>query len=395
MTRHVLDNANLWIGDGSEMKGHVEIADGRIVTVAPGRYAGNVPTTDLEGQNLSPGLIDLMALGGFDRSIMRDDPMDIAREYVKLGVTSCQFCSATLPWPEYVKVANNVLAASKRDDINATRVLGLYLEGPFMHPDFAGASLKQNTLPPTKENIDRVLKDAGEVLRMINISPGVEGAPAAVKQLIEAGKIVSMAHSNASVEDIAACIEAGTSVLGHVFDNNSGRIGDSGVQQPTLEQFAMVDERVRFIHMICDGSHVHPMLVKLVVRTRGTETICLITDCIPKAGCPDGEFLWDDGRMFYKKNGVGRTDKHHLCGGALLLPDMLRNFVKFTGVKPAKAIRTATLNPAAQMNMADDIGLLAPGRRADLALWTSDLKLRGVWRNGARLANVSDFAEIQ
>jgi N-acetylglucosamine-6-phosphate deacetylase len=98
--------------------------------------------------------------------------------------------------------------------------------------------------------------------------------------------------------------------------------------------------------------------------------------------------------MFYKKNGVGRTDKHHLCGSALLLPDMVRNFVKFTGVKPARAIQCATLNPAAQMKMADDIGLIAPGRRADLALWTNDLKLRGVWRNGTPLATVSDFAEI-
>jgi N-acetylglucosamine-6-phosphate deacetylase len=239
-----------------------------------------------------------------------------------------------------------------------------------------------------------VLDEFGDVLSMINVSPGVDGDAAAIRQLVAARKVVSMAHSNATADRVLACVDAGTTVLGHVFDNNSGLIGDSGVQQPTIEHVALTDERIRFIHMILDGQHVHPVLVRLVERCRGFQSICVVTDAVPLAGAPDGNYTWDDGRLFYKKNGVGRTDKHHLTGSGLLLPDMLRNFINFTGLAPEKAIRTVTLNPATSLGLEDRIGQIAPGRAADLVAWDEQLKVQRVWRQGEEIDNVSEFAEI-
>jgi len=394
MTRHVLDNAQIWIGDGRAFSGHVVIVNEKIESVAQGRYSGNLPVTDLNGSALSPGLIDLMVLGGFDKSILRDDPLDIARDYLKLGVTSCQFCSGTLPWQSLVKIADNVTRGRNYTGNDASTVLGYYLEGPFQHPDMTGASLRENSLPPSAENVRRVLDELGGPLTMINVSPGTDGDAEAVAMFKRAGKVVSMAHSNAPADRVVRCIESGTAVLGHVFDNNSGLIGDSGVQQPTIEHIALIDERIKAIHLICDGSHVHPLLVKLVLRCRGVETICLVTDCVPRAGCPDGPYTWDDGRPFYKKGGVGRTDKHHLTGSALLLPDHFRNFINFTGLSPQVAIRTVTFNPAASINMGSQIGLLAPGYFADLAAWDDKLRIRRVWRRGQEVAAVSDYAEV-
>jgi N-acetylglucosamine-6-phosphate deacetylase len=393
----VIENAVVWPGDGRSFTGHVAIAGDRIVAVAAGPWGGGEPADvlDARGRAVSPGLVDLMVLGGFDRSILRDDPLDIAREYLPLGVTACQFCTGTLPWEAQVQVGRNVGRARAADDAAAARILGLYLEGPFQHPDFTGASLRENSLPPTPENVARVLDALGGPTTMVNVSPGMPDSPSAVRQFVAAGKTVSMAHSAAPAADVLACVEAGTTVLGHVFDNNSGLIGDSGVQQPTLEHVALDDDRVRFIHLICDGAHVHPLLVRLVLRCRGAGSICLVTDCVPKAGRPDGEFVWDDGRRFVKRHGVGRTDKGGLCGSGLLLPDMLRNFMKFTGLPPHEAIRTVTHNPARSLGLDGDFGLLAPGRLADLCLWADGLVLEAVWRGGMPLPTVSPYAEVR
>jgi N-acetylglucosamine-6-phosphate deacetylase len=395
--RHVLDNAQLWIGDGSAYAGHLEIDGDRIVAVGQGRYRGNLPATDLAGAALSPGLIDLMVLGGFDKSILRDEPLDIAREYLKLGVTSCQFCSGTLPWDAMVRVAGNITRAMQSSDSTsggAARVIGYYLEGPFQHPDLTGASLRENALPPSPQNVKRVLDELGGPLTMINVSPGTEGDAAAVAAFRRAGKVVSMAHSDAPAERVVQCVEAGTTVLGHFFNNHMGALIEPGVQRPTLEHVAMTDERVKYIHLICDGSHVHPVMVQLLNKTRGTDAICLVTDCVPRAGMPDGPYTWDDGRPFYKKGGVGRTDKHHLTGSALLLPDHFRNFIKFTGEKPERAIRTVTLNPAASIGWEDRVGLLAPGRAADLVTWDDKLNIKRVWRAGREVSGVSAYAEV-
>ena len=204
-----------------------------------------------------------------------------------------------------------------------------------------------------------------------------------------------MANSNAPAIEVEKCLEAGTSVLGHVWNNNSGLLGDSNVQQPTLEHVALTDERVRFIHLICDGSHVHPMMVRLVLRARGVDAICLVTDAVPRAGCADGEYVWDDGQRFTKSGGVGRTENGWLAGSGLLLPDMLRNFVKFTGLPPEQAIRAVTFNPAASLEMDDRIGLIAPGRVADFAVWDDNLRVRRVWRAGEEVENISEMAEVE
>ena len=395
MTHFALDNATLWIGDGGAREGHVVVRDGIIDAVGDGRYAGDLEAVDLRGGALSPGLIDLMVLGGFDLSILRDDPLQIARQMLTLGVTSCEFCGGMLPWDDMKRTCDNVRRAMAYTGVDTARVLGIYLEGPFEHPERTGAALAEHALPPTQAHVRRVLDEVGDAVPMINVSPGTPGDVDAIRALTRAGKVVSMAHSDAPGERVLACVEAGTSVLGHVWNNHNGALAELGVQQPTLEHVALTDDRVRFIHMICDGTHVHPIIVRLVLRCRGVESLCLVTDAVTRAGCPDGPYESDDGRRFCKKHGVGRTDGDGLCGSGLLLPDHLRNFINFTGTPAHEAIRTVTLNPARSLGLDDRVGLIAPGRAADLVLWDEALRVRRVWRAGRQVANLSDLMEVQ
>lgn len=395
MASHVLDNAQLWIGDGTSFRGHVVLDGQTIADVAPGAYVGDLPTEDLHGAALSPGLVDLMVLGGFELSILRDDPCDIARNYLRLGVTSIQFCSGTLPWPAMNAICDKIRPAQGQCDVKLARILGLYLEGPFQQPDLTGASMREYALSPTAETVQRLLDDFGSAVTMVNVAPSWSGAPAAVRKLRQHGKVISMAHSNAPAREVLDCLGAGTTVLGHCWDNNSGLIGDSGVQQPTLEHVALVDERVRALHLISDGVHVDPLLVKLILRCRGVEAVCLVTDAVIRAGCPDGPYEWDDGRRFHKKGGVGRTDTGWLAGSALLLPDQFRNFIRMTGLRPDLAIRTVTHNPARSLGVSDQIGLVAPGRSADLVQWDDRLRIDRVWRAGVELDDVSACGEVR
>jgi len=395
MNQHVLDHAELWIGDGRVLDGHIVIGDGHIKKLGRGRYVGDLAVTDLGGAPLSPGMIDSMVLGGFNKSILRDDPLQIAHDYLRIGVTGCLFCGGMLPWDELYTEGQKIRQSMVGHQLDTARVLGIYPEGPFEHPDLTGASLRDYALPPSKENVQRVLEDFGDIVPLINISPGTEGDVEAVRMLCAANKVVSMAHSDVDAKRVLACVDAGITVIGHIWDNNSGRIGDSGVQQPTIEHVALTDHRVRFIHMLCDGVHVHPILVNLVLRCRGTQAICLVTDAIIRAGCPDGPYWNDDGRRFTKSGNIGRTDKGHLCGSALLLPDHFRNFVKFTGTPPHEAIRVVTHNPAASLNMDDQIGLIKTGLTADLVAWDDRLRVCRVWRAGQEVNHVSDFAEIE
>ncbi|HEX7009580.1 MAG TPA: amidohydrolase family protein [Phycisphaeraceae bacterium] len=396
MAEFVLDDARLWVGDGTSLDGHVVVRDGSIGAVERGRYRGGLEVISLGGAALSPGMIDLMVLGGFGLSILRDDVRQIARQYLRYGVTAMQCCIGTLPWEAMKQVAANVQQArADQADAGRSQVLGLYLEGPFQHPRLTGASLAAHALPPSLDNVERVLTELGEAVTMINVSPGTEGDAQAVRRLAQAGKVVTMAHSNAPAERVVACVENGTSGLGHAFNNNNGAMKEGGVQQPTLEHVALLDERVRFLHLICDGTHVDPWLIRLMLRCRGVEALCLVTDGNQRMGCPDGPFVWDDGQRMYKKDGVCRIEgSNGLAGSATLLPQMFRNLVRFTGLAPERAIQAVTLNPARSLGLEERMGLIAPGRRADLVAWDQDLRVQRVWLSGRACAQVHDLEEV-
>ena len=395
MSSYALSNCTLWPGDGSERAGHVVIAGDRITCVGDGPYRGGLPVEDLNGSCLTPGLIDVMLCSAFGTTFFRGDPDRLLSEYIKLGVTSCQMCVGCQPWQTIEAIAQTVQSCRDRESDEAATLLGAYWEGPFQHPERTGVSLSEYSLPPNRENIEKLLAIAGDVTHMVNVSPGAECDLEGIRTLREAGITVSMAHADSDAAHIEACLEAGTSVLGHVWNNNMGKLAEPGVQCPTIDHVGLTDDRVRFVHLICDGTHVHPVILRLVRRCKGTDRICVVTDALLGAGEPDGDYRWDDGRTFTKANQVHRTAEGGLAGSGLLLPDHLRNFSRFTGVPLPEAIRTVTLNPAACLGMDGEIGLLAVGRKADLALWSDRFELQGVWKNGTRLETISSMAEIR
>ncbi len=76
-----------------------------------------------------------MLSGAFGLSILRDDPVELQRRYLQMGVTSCLFCPGNQPWETMHRLADNARRGMAYDGLDATRLLGLYWEGPFKQPD--------------------------------------------------------------------------------------------------------------------------------------------------------------------------------------------------------------------------------------------------------------------
>lgn len=392
--RQVLDHATLWIGDGRSFDGHVVIRGDCIEAVERGPFSGDLPTIDLEGAALSPGLVDMMLGGGFNRSLLHDDPLEIARRYLHLGVTTCQLAIGTLNDDDQVALCENAAGAMAYGGADAARVSGVYFEGPFYDLQCIGANNAEFVWPATAANVEKFLAVCGDVATMVSVSPGIDGDVEAIGMLRRADKLVTMSHSAAAGERVLACIDAGASQIGHLFNNGVPSHLEPGVHRPHLDYVGLTDDRVQFVHLICDGTHVHPVMIRLALRCKGIEGICLVSDGINRAGAPDGPFTFDSGLEAVKQDGVGRLPSGQLAGSARLLPDDLRNFVAITGLAPREAIRAATLNPATAMGLEGQVGILAPGRSADLVAWDRGLRVQRIWRGGQEVDEVSDFAEI-
>jgi N-acetylglucosamine-6-phosphate deacetylase len=75
-----------------------------------------------------------------------------------------------------------------------------------------------------------------------------------------------------------------------------------------------------------------------------------------------------------------------LAGGVVTLFDAVRYVVETLGLPLAEALRMSTSTPARLLGLQDQIGVLAPGARADLVHLADDLTLRCVWLAGAAQA---------
>jgi N-acetylglucosamine-6-phosphate deacetylase len=129
---------------------------------------------------------------------------------------------------------------------------------------------------------------------------------------------------------------------------------------------ALTDDRI-YAQLIGDGIHVHPAMVKLLVRAKGPNRTLLITDSIRAAGLADGQYYLGDQPVTVKE-GIARTTGGALAGSTTTLDKVLRNTIRFAGLTLPDVMPMATAVPAEAMHLTGRKGVLKPGADADIIL---------------------------
>ena len=138
------------------------------------------------------------------------------------------------------------------------------------------------------------------------------------------------------------------------------------------------------MEVIADGLHICPDMVNLAWRCKSKDKLVLITDSMEATGCPDGEYAIA-GQKVIVRNGRAETLDGALAGSTLDLWQGVLNFMRFTGASLEDAVACATVNPSQMVGIADLVGSIEAGKRADLVLIGDDLSIRGVIAAGKRI----------
>ena len=131
------------------------------------------------------------------------------------------------------------------------------------------------------------------------------------------------------------------------------------------------DTEKAFAELICDGIHVHPSAVRLLVKLFGTERVILISDSMRATGLGDGEYSFG-GQRVTVENSVAMTDTKNLAGSVSTLFDCVKNAVKF-GIPEHDAVKMASENPARLMGL--NKGKIEVGYDADFIIVDKDFNL--------------------
>ena len=255
----------------------------------------------------------------------------------------------------------------------------MHLEGPFISPLRLGAHPTLN-LEPRGDAFERVL--AMNALRLITLAPELPGGLDAIRRLTARNVVVSIGHTNATLDEANAGIDAGARMFTHLF--NAMRPlnhRDPGVIAAALAPSAAV------AGIIPDGVHVHPAILRLAFDARGRSGLILVTDKVALAQTSGGE---KSEKMVGRaratiRDGAARLDDGTLAGSIISMLDGVRVMVEKADVRIGDAAVMAATNPARLIG-ANDRGLIQVGTRADLILLSRTLQLKSVFIAGREIS---------
>ena len=341
----------------------VILRDEVIEAIVP-RPAGVVPMPGI----LAPGFVDLQVNGG--AGLMVGAGTDAAALARICAVHRDLGCAGILPTliTDGPEVTARVLAAG----IAAARVdtpgfLGLHLEGPHLDPRRAGAHDAALIRPMTDADMAALIAARADLpALMVTLAPEA-ATPAQIAALTAAGIIVSLGHSDCTLDQAQAAFAAGARCATHLFNAMS----PLGHRQPGLVGAVLSGDAQAGI--IADGTHVDPAALRIALRAR-PGGLFLVSDCMAVAGTTLTEFPLQ-GRRILRRDGRLTLADGTLAGADLRLDRAVRVAVA-AGADPAQALAMATSVPADLIGA--KAGRIAPGRAADLILLDADLHLTGI-----------------
>lgn len=354
----------LGLGDGP---GAVTISGPTITEVTAGPPVDTASHLDADGLIVSPGLIDLQINGGFGLDLATDPAAmwQLGPRLFQHGVTA--FLPTIISSPQATTDAALDAIAARPDGYVGAEPLGLHFEGPMLNPERSGAHPPANLATPAATDIGRWSARAG--VRLVTIAPELPGATAAVAELAARGVVVSAGHSTATAEEARVGVEAGVSMVTHLFN----AMAPMGHRRPNLAGLALATPGI-VAGLIVDGVHVDPLVVAAAWRAKGPAGIVLVTDAVAPMGVEAGRFELAGRAVTADLDRV--VDAEGRLAGSLLTQDRaVRNLVAFTGCRPEDALAAATSTPAAAIG-AVDRGRIQPGARADLALFDDALEVQ-------------------
>ncbi len=324
-------------------------------------FSSDIPTMDAAGDWIVPGLIDIHVHGGYGYDTMDEENnalTEISESFITTGVTNFL--------PTTVAASNNdVKRAIERinnfpQPKRGAKVLGIHLEGPYLGFKHKGAQPERHLRAADPHEYNPWI-DSG-LVKLFTVAPEIEGVIELIESGVERGVKFAVGHSSADYDVMMQAIERGLTQATHTFNG----MPQLHHRNPGVVGAVLTDHRV-YAQVIADGIHLHPAIIELVFRAKGTDRTVLITDAIRAMGAEDGIHKLGD-QVVTVQDGIARTDSGSLAGSTLTMSRALRNAIKFTGRPLEEIIRSATIVPAMSLGLENEIGAIKPGMKADLVI---------------------------
>ncbi|WP_414153027.1 N-acetylglucosamine-6-phosphate deacetylase [Photobacterium leiognathi] len=377
MMRFALHPQRIFTPTGIAYNQYIIVNDGKIEAITEIKPL-DCDVTELEGQTLVPGFIDIHIHGRAGADVMDATPQalqTIADALPKTGVVAWVGTTVTAPWQDIINALQQVREFCQQPKQVGAKLLGSFLEGPYFTEAYRGSHPTQYLQAPSIAALTELKEVAGDSLIRVALAPEYQGSDEAIQWLTAEGIKTSIAHTSANFEQVTTARQHGADCGVHLFNGMSGlHHREPGCAGAVLFHDMLAE-------LIADGIHVHPVMMQLAYRMKGYHQLALITDCMRAGGLSDGKYQLG-AQMITVTNGEARTDDGSLAGSTCSLDQALRNMIMLAGVPEWEAVQMATSVPAKYVGIDDKLGFIKPGYNASFALLDPQFQIQATLIDG-------------
>jgi len=269
----------------------------------------------LEGGLLFPGVWDLHVHGGGGASFSSDSEEEIKQALRAQYFHGTSALVATLPIMPPEETEASLRALKKVMDSpqeKIARLLGVYLEGPFINPEKVGGMEASFIKSWNKEIFLDLLKRYQGLIKIVTIAPEVHEAKELIKELIKNNIKVAIGHTKANDIQTLEAIRLGVSIATHIFN----AMGEFHHRAPNAAFICLLEKKIT-AEFIPEVGHLNPIVQKLIVRLKGKKALA-VSDGTPLSAGGPSEMIWLEEKIM-KKGGSSIKSNGRLFGSAITL----------------------------------------------------------------------------
>jgi N-acetylglucosamine-6-phosphate deacetylase len=394
----LLSNARLAFPDFIS-EGSLLIQGDRIAAIwidePPAHLPADTRTINCQNLILAPGLVDIHNHGGKTHDFVGANPEgnNVAlRFHAENGVTSL-LATVMTETHEQMSAALQTLGDQHAAGELHPNFRGIHIEGPYFHPDKRGAHKLECLRDPIRSEYEKFWNVSRGLIRIFTHAPERKGSAEFCQFLHERGCVPTIGHTRATMLEIRRAAAYGARHFVHA--NNAidwplrkprpvdGWLGTEMMGMGTLLAHSAFSGEI-----ISDGFHLPVEMIRLILSAKGTDSIAIVSDACPAAGCVPGEYIQGGLKIILKEGGLvisgsGAMDASGvppLGGSATTQLQMIRNYIKW-GFGLITPLKMSTAVPARIIGEKER-GLLRVGNFADLILIDEHANLNATFISG-------------
>lgn len=229
-------------------------------------------------------------------------------------------------------------------------IAGLHIEGPFISPvdGFRGAHPLDAVCPANEDLAGRLLGAGNGLVRIFTLAPEQDPGGRTTRFLKERGVVISAGHTNASLDELRAGIDAGLSMMTHLGNGCPMLMN----RHDNIIQRALHLRKDLWLSFIADGVHVPYPALRNYLDLAGDRAL-ITTDAMTAAGLGPGLHRISRWEVLVKDDlAAWAPDGSHLLGSAMSFPHVIRNLREKVGLSETEIQTLIASNPRKSIGIA-------------------------------------------